>query len=179
MDIIAHGLWSGAVYQAVKRKTKKPLNIGWAVFWGIFPDLFAFAIPFIWIWWSRFFGNAAFSFPRPGISEPPVLNSPPFLLAEKLYAISHSAIVFLVVFGIVYVIVRRPVWELGGWLFHVLIDIMTHTYRFFPTPFLWPISTFKLSGISWGAPWFMALNYGSIAVVYFFLYKFRKRNSHE
>lgn len=40
MDIIAHGLWTGAVYKTANFKTKKPFRVWWAVFWGTAPDIF-------------------------------------------------------------------------------------------------------------------------------------------
>jgi hypothetical protein len=53
-----------------------------------------------------------------------------------------------------------------AWLGHILVDIPTHSKRFFPTPFLWPISDYKVDGISWGVRWFMLANYGSLAAAY-------------
>jgi len=45
MDIFAHGLWTAAIATGVNRKIARPLRVGWAVFFGVFPDLFAFAPP--------------------------------------------------------------------------------------------------------------------------------------
>ncbi len=78
-------------------------------------------------------------------------------------------IIFVAVFAIVWFLLRRPVWELGGWFLHILIDIPTHSYKFFPTPFLWPVSDLKIDGISWGTQWFMILNYGSLLILYIVL----------
>lgn len=176
MDVFSHGLWAGAVCKAVNKKIKKPLNARLAMFWGVFPDLFAFTISFGWLFWSIVFGGMAFSdIPRPAEVEPaPTDTLPIFRLTSLLYAFSHSLIVFLVVFGIVALIARRPVWELGGWLIHVLMDIPTHSYRFYPTPFLWPVSGFKFDGFSWGTPWFLIINYLAIIIVYWFLRKRRR-----
>ena len=50
MDIFAHGLWSAAAARFGKEKEPK-LSVGWSAFYGVFPDLFAFTVPFA----SRFF----------------------------------------------------------------------------------------------------------------------------
>ncbi|MBI2662668.1 hypothetical protein HYX11_04380 [Candidatus Woesearchaeota archaeon] len=37
---------------------------------------------------------------------------------------------------VVYVILGRFVGEMLAWLGHIIIDIPTHSYKFYPTPFL-------------------------------------------
>lgn len=176
MDIFSHGLWAGAVYKAANNKIKKPLQIRQAIFWGIFPDFFAFGLSFVWLFFNLIFGELSFSdLPRPtGVEPAPTDTLPIFRLTSLLYSFSHSLIVFLFVFAAAYFIFRRPVWELGGWLIHVLMDIPTHSYRFYPTPFLWPVSGFKFDGFSWGTPWFLIINYSAIIIVYWFLRKRRR-----
>jgi hypothetical protein len=172
MDIFSHGLWAGAAYKAINKKVKKPFNIKMAVFWGVFPDLFAFTVGFMWLFANLIFGDLSFSgLPRPQEAEPaPQDTLPIFRLTSTLYNISHSAIIFLIVFGILFLIFRRPIWELGGWLIHIFLDIPTHSYRFFPTPVLWPLSGWKFDGLSWATPWFLIVNYAAIIIVYSFLY---------
>jgi len=176
MDVFSHGLWTGAIAQFINKKIKKPLSIKWAVFWGVFPDIFAFGLPFIGIFWNLAFGNLNFR-DLPAIHEtepPPEDTFWMFTLAKSLYNISHSLFIFLIVFSLVSLIFKRPILELGGWLLHILIDIPTHSYQFYPTPFLWPISSWKFSGLSWGTPWFMVLNYSVLIIIYFLLYRKRK-----
>jgi hypothetical protein len=150
MDIFAHGLWATAAARGANRKIGKRIHLVWAAFFGVFPDLFAFTIPFVAI----------------------VTGHPPQVdLAWKLYQISHSLFVFSAVFGLVWLIRRRPALELLGWPLHILIDIPSHTLRFFPTPFLWPVSSYHFNGISWANRWFMVVNYSAIAVVYLLLWR--------
>lgn len=59
---------------------------------------------------------------------------------------------------------------MGAWFLHILMDIPTHTYRFYPTPFLWPVSDVKLNGFSWATPWFMIVNYSIIILIYLYFY---------
>ncbi|MFY9462265.1 MAG: hypothetical protein WAP51_03640 [Candidatus Sungiibacteriota bacterium] len=178
MDIVSHGLWAGAAYKAINLKREKALNVWLAAAWGVFPDLFAFTVPFLWLFWHLFLGDFNLSdLPRPHEVEPVKPDTLPiFQLASMLYNFSHSVIVFLLVFGVMYIILRRPVWEMGGWLLHIIMDIPTHTYQFFPTPFLWPISGREFSGFSWATPWFLILNYSTLLIAYILLRKrpFRK-----
>lgn len=176
MDIFAHGIWAGAAYKAINKKAKKPLNVRLAGFWGIFPDLFAFTIPFIWLFGDIMFGGMSFAdLSRPGEIEPtPQDTLPIFRLTSLLYSISHSAVIFLVVFGAAYLIFRRPMWELGGWFIHILLDIPTHSYQFYPTPFLWPLSGWTFDGFSWETLWFLIPNYIAIIAVYLLLHKRKK-----
>lgn len=172
MDILAHGLWAGVACKAINKKIKQPLNVKLAVLWGVLPDLFSFTSVFIFLFWNLIFGGMDFSdFPRPEEVEPIQRNEIfIFRLTSILYSISHSVVIFAVVFGIVFLIFRRPVWELGAWLLHILIDIPTHTYQFYPTPFLWPISNMEINGFSWANIWFMVINYSAIFIIYFLLW---------
>ncbi len=180
MDIIAHGLWSAAAYAGTnkklsKGKTARTLNVWAGALWGIFPDLFAFTIPWIWIGIDLLRGAFTFQeIPGPASTEPPLPGAFPisiFNLASSLYNISHSAIVFGAVFLAVWAIRKTPLWEMGGWLLHILIDIPTHSYSFFPTPAPWPLSQWKFShGIQWNRPWFMVLNYSLLALIFGVIY---------
>lgn len=178
MDIFSHGLWAGAAGKAVNKKTTGPLNFWRMVWWGIFPDLLGFTPVFVWLFWNLIFNGLNLAdLPGPEKIEPwPGDTLPIFRLTSTLYAIGHSAIIFLVVFGIVFLVFKKPVWEMGGWLFHILLDIPTHSYKFYATPFLWPLSNFKFDGFPWTSLWFLIPNYLFIILVYFLLRR-RKKNT--
>jgi hypothetical protein len=165
MDIVAHGLWAAAAASGARKKLHRKVRVGWTALFGVFPDLFAFTVPITLMVWQRLTDPAQAAVQAGGHRLP---HMP---LAWQLYQISHSLVVFAVVFGLVCMIARRPVLELLGWPLHILIDIPTHTSRFFATPFLWPISSYRASGISWGNPWFMLCNYSALAIVYFLLWR--------
>lgn len=174
MDVFSHGLWAGAVAKAANKSTVVgKIKIWQTIFWGVSPDFFAFAVPFVWMFWNIAFGGLKFSdFPRPEAMEPAVRDTLPiFNIASGLYNISHSLIIFTLIFIFIWLFLRRSVWEMSGWLLHILIDIPTHSYQFYPTPFLWPISEWKFNGFSWSTPWFLILNYSAIILVYWFLKK--------
>jgi hypothetical protein len=148
MDIFAHGLWTAAAARTANRKLPRPIHIVWAGFAGVAPDLFAFAPALAVGLWERH------------------VFAPNLPLAWQLYRISHSLIVFALVFGVVWLLARRPVLELLGWPLHILIDIPSHSLRFFATPFLWPLSDYRFDGISWANRWFMLANYTALLIVY-------------
>ncbi len=167
MDILAHTLWTTAAARkanAVALKKGKPfkLNLIWTAFWGIFPDLFAFSIPFVIAFWNIITGAKTLQFFSTRNQVVAGLN-----LSHNLYQYSHSLIIFVVIFLIVWAIKKRPPWVLLGWVFHILIDIPSHSIAFFPTPFLFPISSYRFPyGIAWSNMWFMILNYSALLIVW-------------
>lgn len=184
MDIFSHGLWSGAVCKAVNLKfikNKKPLSVKWSVLWGVFPDLIAFTGLFIWMFWNLISGDWNFSdIPHPEDAEPAQRDTFfIFRLTNILYSFSHSLAIFLIVFGFLYVIFKRPIWEMGAWLLHILVDIPTHSYAFYPTPFLWPFSSLRFDGFSWGTPWFLFVDYFLVASVYLYLFLRKRKSANE
>lgn len=160
MDIFSHGLWAAAGAHGVNLKTKTKVSVWKTGAWGMFPDLFAFTIPFIWmiVTGIRYIERGV----EPASGDGQVMSQ----VAHGLYNISHSLVVFAIVFGLAWLIRKRPVWEMSGWLLHILIDVPTHSYRFYPTPVLWPISEWKFNGFSWGQAWFMVLDISALAIVY-------------
>lgn len=182
MDIFAHGLWAAAaaktynqVYGRIAIRPYK-LNVLQTAFWGVFPDLFAFTIPFAWLILGPLFGDQVPRLQQSESGEPPPADSHwTFRLASILYQYSHSLVIFFTVIALIWLIRKRIPWVMGGWLLHILIDMPTHTYDFYPTPFLWPLSDFKITGISWGTPWFMIANYSSLALIFLSLFILNKK----
>jgi hypothetical protein len=157
MDIVAHALWTTVAGTAIRHRARRRVHLGWTVFWGIFPDIFSFAIPAaVRIWW--YVSGATRSLM-------PDAHSPQrFQYVWQLYYCSHSMLVFAAVFGVVWVVAGRPVLELLGWGLHILIDIFTHR-GIFAIHFLWPVSSYGFDGMRWENPWFLAVNYGVLMVV--------------
>jgi hypothetical protein len=164
MDVFAHGLWAGAAGMAANRKLTRKVRLAWAVVWGVFPDVFAFLPMFVVLVQHRFFGQ--------GLSPRLLFNRtfrealPEFLWPEGLYRVSHSLVIFLVVFALVWLVARRPALAMLAWPLHILMDIPTHGSGEYRTPFLWPLSSYRFSGIWWSRRWFMILNYSAIAAAY-------------
>ena len=164
MDLLAHGLWAGAAGAAANLKLKHKLHFFHAVFWGMFPDLFAFLPMVAALLWHGFFGQPIG--PRLLFSRALRQVLPEFLQPQALYPLSHSLIVFLAVFAAVRLLLRRPALVLLAWPLHILLDIPTHGGGTYRTPFLWPLSDYRFSGIWWSRRWFMILNYSLIAAAY-------------
>ncbi|MCX6750184.1 MAG: hypothetical protein NTZ83_01890 [Candidatus Pacearchaeota archaeon] len=167
MDIISHGLWTGALFKSINLKLKKKKFSFWkAAFWGMFPDVFAFIIPFI-IFFLIIILQNGFNLTNLATT----IQSPPYSgIIEMLYNISHSLIIFSIAFFLIWLIFKKPIWILFGWLLHILIDIPTHLIQHFPTPMLWPISNFKINGlIYWREPAFMIVDAALLIIVYWII----------
>jgi len=139
MDIISHGLYSGVAFGRNSRK-----DYWMAFLFGVLPDLFAFTVPF----WVMILGGQGFD--RPSAEPPHMYGTDSYVY--QLYSISHSVVIFALVFGLVWLLKRRPYLPMLGWPLHILVDIPTHSTQFFPTPFLWPLADVRVNGIPWGNP---------------------------
>jgi hypothetical protein len=167
MDIVSHGLYGGAAFG---RKNKKDF---WTTFFiGMSPDLLSFGI----FWVSSFLGFSNAPTFHSGHPDPSMF--PQYL--QAFYNATHSLVMFLCVFLIIWVIRKKPYWLLAAWGLHIIVDIPTHSYQFFPTPFLWPISNFKVNSLSWGDPRIFISNLLILAVVYsiwFWYWKKKKKTT--
>lgn len=183
MDIISHGLWPAALSHWLNMKKGYALKPGQTAFWGMFPDLLAFTIPFLWLGWSLATDAIDLSDMRHSHSAEGTSADWGVIgkLTALLYQIGHSGVIFLAVFLLLWfvrsVIFKqgKPYLELGAWGIHILMDIPTHRLNFYPTPFLWPISDVQVDGISWGTPWFMGINVFLLIAVYGYIFYKRKR----
>ena len=135
MDIVSHGLWGSIAFGRRNRRSF------WLAFIsGLAPDLFSFGIFSISVW----LGLSE----RPNWSEgfPPPSSIPEYV--HTLYNCTHSLLVFIWVFSLVWIYFRRPIWEFSAWGLHIIMDVFAHSDKFFPTPFLWPLSEKTVSSIS-------------------------------
>lgn len=165
MDVVAHGLWGGAPFYARGRK-----KFFAGVLLGMAPDLLSFGIFHVTHpgWFTR---RLAGSISGP----PPLALLPPYVF--HAYNMTHSLIVWAVVFFLIWWLKKKPPWLLGAWLLHILCDIPTHASSYFPTPFLWPFATPFMDGVPWSTPWFMAANYAAMFVVYCSLFLYCRKKS--
>lgn len=168
MDILAHALWTHAVHRSVATAKNIKLNkksIWIAIFFGIAPDLFSFGPYFIRE--ISYHGLKIFS------GGPPDPSTIPAYIYNS-YNYTHSLLIFLAVFGLIWLIRKKPYWLIFGWGLHILTDVFSHSTSFFPTPFLFPISNFQVNGWNWHHPVFMAINYSLLVLVYVSLYLWHK-----
>lgn len=160
MDILSHGFWGGVAFG---RKNKKSF---WLSFlFGIAPDLLSFGVFFV----AVFLGLA----PKPEFRmEPPQDDLIPGYI-HGLYGITHSLPVFIILFVLVCIFLKKPLWEMGAWGLHILFDIPTHSQQFFPTPFLWPLSDLAANGIPWSRPIIFIPNVTLLALLYLWFFVLR------
>lgn len=163
MDIISHGLWGGIALGRANRKSF------WTAFgFGIAPDLFSFGPVF-----ASGLVLHGFEFFR-GMGHPPDAAQIPASVYH-LYNVTHSLVVFAVVFGLVWLLRGKPLLEIGAWGLHLVMDIFTHSDAFFPTPFLWPLSDAHFDGLPWVAPLIYVPNVLLLAVLYAWFFLKRRK----
>jgi hypothetical protein len=162
MEIVAHGLWTAAAAITASRTAKVRVPVGWAMWWGAFPDVLAFGPPIAVGLWMRLTG------------PPPAADGhllPHLHFGVPLYPAAHSVLTFAVAFTLASLLARRPIYSMLGWLLHILIDIPTHSYSYYATRFLWPLSEFRIDGVAWWTRWFWAATYLALAAVYYLLWR--------
>ncbi len=139
MDFVSHALWGGVAFGRKNRR-----YYIWAAIISILPDILTEGL-FGALYLLKIGGMPGWENGHPNITDYPIY-------AQNLYNITHSLIVFGVVFLLIYAITKKIPWLMCGWGLHILIDIPTHSMALFPTPFLWPITNFKINGIGWDSP---------------------------
>ncbi len=153
MDFVSHALWGGVSFG---RKSKRVFLLAASL--SILPDILTEGLFFV-LYLLGIGGMPGWENGHPNISDYPIF-------AQNLYNITHSLIIFALVFALVWIMARRPVWIVAAWGLHILIDIPTHSLALFPTPFLWPISYFRVDGIGWDSPIILTIDILLIVAVY-------------
>ena len=153
MDFLSHALWGGIAFG----RTNTRAFILAALF-GVLPDLLSEGIMFT----LAFLG-------LPGMPEvmgthPNITDFPAY--AQMFYNMTHSLIFAGLVIVLICLLFRRVVWPVFAWPLHILIDIPTHSKELFPTPFLFPISTYTFDGIPWDHPYILIPNFLFLAFLY-------------
>lgn len=165
MDVVAHGLWGGVGFYPQGGK-----KFAAAVALGMAPDLLSFGV---------------FHLSNPGwltlrlmgkISGPPPLSILPEFVFHA-YNLTHSLLVWAALFALFWIVRGRPPWVFLAWGLHIVCDIPTHNSTYFPTPYLWPLPTPLVEGISWATPWFMIVNYVALVAVYLGVIGFARKRS--
>lgn len=153
------------MYKAIPSTRNEPRTTYWGIFFGIFPDILAFTPFWAYIFYNFLILRRKFEFVSPEDNG----HIPWEGLTGSLYNLSHSLVVWAVIFIVVWLILKKIPWMLLGWALHIGIDIFSHSNQFFPTPFLWPVSKFHVNAVSWAGPVFMIVNYGALLLLYLFV----------
>ncbi len=139
MDFISHALWGGVSFG---RQYRNAFLLATGV--SILPDLLTEGL-FMVLYLLGIGGMPGWENGHPNITDYPGF-------AQNLYNVTHSLLAFTVIFFVIWIVARKPIWLVAAWGLHILIDIPTHSKLLFPTPFLWPVSEFRVDGIGWDHP---------------------------
>lgn len=166
MDIISHAAWG---YAALRWRGRKTAWLG--ALTGAAPDLLTFIPPMVKRVVEHGWAGLSRGGPRsPGIwraGGPPL---PPELVDvyNNYYIYTHSLVILAMVVGLVYLAGRRGHLYLAlPYALHILMDIPTHER--FQTPFMYPLSSWTLQGISWGHPLIFWPNWIALISVHVYL----------
>lgn len=164
MDILAHGLWAGLGARALARRRPVPPRIAIAVMvMAVLPDLIHLLPVLAWTLGGA--GTAAelwrYAIALPG--QEPGMPEWVGTAAHHLHCSLHS--------GLLALPVTLALWRwraglglpLAGWWSHILIDVLTHSSEYYPSPVLYPLTYRGFDGLAWNMPWFMAANYAALA----------------
>lgn len=166
MDILAHTLWAGAGMALWSRQ--RPIaraTIAATMGLAALPDILHLLPITAW----ALFGDGTWAVVRAyAIAVPspqPMLPLIVELLSHHLHCVMHSALVAGVVTLIAWGVLRALWLPLLGWWSHIVIDVFTHSVDYYPTPVLYPITERGFDGLAWTTPWFMVLNYATLAAL--------------
>jgi membrane-bound metal-dependent hydrolase YbcI (DUF457 family) len=177
MDVIAHTLWTNALFHA-KYQTNRKLRY-WAAFFGVAPDLVSFVPVMVY----GVLSGALFS-GQPWYT----MTSGFFRYGAESYNYTHSLVIFaftlilVTIIGNIIKYFQNPkkyrfwfFWPLLGWALHIGIDMFTHP-DFYNTPVLFPLSSYRSNlGVSWAHPTFMLINYGLLILVYIAIFHYQSK----
>jgi membrane-bound metal-dependent hydrolase YbcI (DUF457 family) len=163
MDFVSHALWGGITFG---RRTRKAFLTVAGI--SLLPDVLTEGL-FAVLHLLNIGNMPGWEHGHPDITAYP-------LWAQNFYNFTHSVIVFTLVFLMIWAFARKPVWVVGAWGLHILIDIPTHSMELFPTPFLWPFSDFKIDGVGWHNPLVFGANALLLLGAYSLWLGRRKRN---
>jgi hypothetical protein len=170
VDVLAHGLWAGAgVLLARRRWEVSSRTAALVVALAVAPDLPQLVPILGWLATGSEPGTTVENYVMAQPGHEPPLPELVQVLTHHLHCMTHSAIVAGAITLLLWVWTRSLWIPLLGWWSHIVIDVFTHSADYYPSPVFYPITREGFDGVAWNAPWFMALNYAALAVVYVWL----------
>jgi hypothetical protein len=154
VDIVSHGLWGAITFG---RSTRWRFWLAFMI--GMAPDVLSFGILTV----AAMLGVAEHQDFNHG--TPPPESSIPSVGPSSVQHHAQLGRVSLPVYCGVGPGETAGLGTLGVGL-HVLMDIPSHPFAFFPTPFLWPISDWKFNGWQWITPYVLIRNVLLLILVY-------------
>jgi len=152
MDTFSHALWGKGLFGYRKYRW-------YALLFGAIPDLLSFGFYFL---FNILTNPNSFKLGKPAIESIPIW-------VFRLYDFSHSIVIAFVFIAIAYLVNKDFCFPMFAWPFHIMVDLLTHSIQYFPTPIFWPISNYKFDGFPWSNPiiWFLNISF----LVLLFLYR--------
>jgi membrane-bound metal-dependent hydrolase YbcI (DUF457 family) len=165
MDVLAHTLWTNALFHLKYQQERKQRYI--AAAFGVVPDLIGFVPVTIYVLWNRLVFDP---------STYQAYNHWTFTYAKEAYNYTHSLVIAVAAILLVMAFRKGKLyWPMLGWVLHIVIDFFTHP-DFYQTPIFFPISNYQNThGISWAHPVFMVVNYSLMVITYIIIFKYRDK----
>lgn len=157
MDTFSHALWGYGLF-GYKRYALL------AIFFGAFPDLISLGAYMV----IKIINTGTLERGAPAIAA-----IPDWVFTH--YAFGHSFVTSITCVSLVALFNKRIAFAMLAWPFHIVLDFPFHSLDYFPTPIFWPISDFKVDGISWGN-WFIWFpNVGALIALLVYRHQQKKR----
>ncbi len=171
MDILSHTLWVVAGVEVARRRRiiAGRRDIVASAMLAALPDVIHLVPVLAWV----LLGNAPvaalyrYAIALPG--EEPGMPAMFALAAHHLHCIMHSGIVAVTITALVSLTYRRLWIPLLAWWSHILIDVLTHSDDYYPSPIFYPITYWGFDGLAWNRPAFVAMNYALLVALYAWL----------
>jgi hypothetical protein len=165
MDILAHALWAGiGTTLAARRFRLTRRTVVATIALAVVPDVVQLLPIAAWVMSGGGAAAALVIYATASPGSEPAMPAAVGLVTHHLHCVTHSAIIAGAVTLLTWIATRSLWVPLLGWWSHILIDVVTHSAEFYPSPVLYPLTLRGFDGIAWNTPWFMALNYAALGV---------------
>ncbi len=176
MDILSHTLWVvGGAEIARRRKLFTRRDLVASAMLAAIPDLVHLVPVVFWV----LFGDGsvadlhAYAVALPG--EEPAMPARVAMVAHHLHCTMHSAAIASAITLVAWLLTGKLWLPLLAWWSHILIDVVTHSDDYYPSPVLYPFTYWGFDGLAWNRPAFLATNYALLVIMYVWLHRTRAR----
>lgn len=170
MDLLAHAVWAGIGVAWARRRwvVSRRTAVG-TVALAVVPDLLQGLPLLALVLAGALDGSALLHYATASPGQEPALSPTAALLTHHLHCIGHSAVIAGAATLLMWAW-RRALWiPLLGWWSHIVIDVLTHSAAFYPSPVFYPFTYWGFDGVAWNKPWFLVLNYTAMAAALLWL----------
>ena len=158
MDTFSRALWGYGLF-GYKRYAML------AIFFGAMTDLISFGA---YMAMNLFNGTSH--------AAPPPLDTLPEWVFNN-YSLGHSFVICLPIIALVALWKRGVAFAMLAWPFHIVLGFPFHTKAYFATPIFWPVSDFRVDGISWSHWYIWWPNVAGIAFLLYYRHRKKKNRT--